>query len=196
MKYRIRDIILSLIALLLFTPLIIIIAILLRLTQKRVIFTQKRPGLNEKPFLLLKFSTLYDIKEGEDEAANQQARLTPIGKYLRKLSLDELPQLLNVLKGDMSLIGPRPLLMEYLPLYTNEERIRHSIRPGITGWAQVNGRNKITFKEKFAFDIWYVQNQSFLLDIKILWMTVSKVFKTSDVYSDDHTTAQKFDGTN
>ena len=173
-----------------------IIILLLWLTQPAVFFIQKRPGLNEKPFKLLKFSTLYDALPGEDETTNQLERLTPIGKYLRRWSLDEIPQLFNVISGEMSLVGPRPLLMEYLPLYSKEERLRHSVRPGITGWAQVNGRNILSFKEKFSYDIWYVKNRSFWLDLRIMFMTVKKVASGEGVTVDDKNTAPRYNGHN
>ncbi|MEL7531433.1 MAG: sugar transferase [Bacteroidota bacterium] len=194
--FRLRDILIASIGLLLLSPLILLIVLALWLTQGKVFFRQMRPGKKEKPFLLIKFSTLYDRKPGEDEAANQKARLTPLGKYLRVSSLDEIPQLWNVLKGEMSLVGPRPLLMEYLPLYTQSERQRHSVLPGITGWAQINGRNSISFKEKFALDLWYVQNRSFWLDLKIMALTFWKIFRPKDVYVNQQTTAEKYDGTN
>ncbi|MEO0469178.1 MAG: sugar transferase [Bacteroidota bacterium] len=196
MSYRIRDIALASLGLIMFAPLMVLIMIGLWLSQGNVFFRQKRPGLHEKSFVLIKFSTLYDIMPGEEEAANQQARLTPLGKILRKLSLDELPQLINVVKGDMALVGPRPLLMAYLPLYTSEERKRHEVLPGITGWAQVNGRNQISFKEKFAYDLWYIQNRSHGLDLKIMVMTIGKVFRREGVYQNTKTTAEKFDGSN
>ncbi|MFK7923489.1 MAG: sugar transferase [Bacteroidia bacterium] len=194
--YRIRDIIIASVGLLLFTPLFLLIVLALWLSQGKVFFRQMRPGKDEIPFRLIKFSTLYDVAPGLDEAANQKDRLTPLGRYLRKASLDEMPQLWNVLKGEMSLVGPRPLLMEYLPLYGESERQRHSVLPGITGWAQINGRNQISFKEKFAFDLWYVQNQSLWLDWKIMWLTFGKIFRPKDVYVNEQTTAEKYDGTN
>ncbi|MEL6627020.1 MAG: sugar transferase [Bacteroidota bacterium] len=195
--YRIRDIILSLILFMALLPAMGIIVLLLSFTQKRIFFFQRRPGLHEKPFLLIKFSTLHDLPPGMEETGKDlNERLTPVGKYLRKLSLDELPQLWNVLKGEMSLVGPRPLLMEYLPLYAPEDRIRHQVRPGITGWAQVNGRNALSFKARFAHDRWYVANQSMMLDGRILWMTLGKVFRRKDVYQSEGVSSPKFDGTN
>lgn len=195
-SFRFRDIILSIIALTFLSPLFLVIVLLLFFTQKKVFFQQMRPGKHEKLFRLIKFSTLRDIFPGEDEYSNQQSRLTPIGKYLRKYSLDELPQLINVLIGDMSLVGPRPLLKDYLSIYTPEERNRHKVLPGITGWAQVHGRNQLTFKEKFAYDLWYVSHKSHLLDMKIIWKTFSRVFQAEGVYADEITTAEKYDGTN
>jgi len=196
MLYRLRDILLASLGLILLSPLIALIALWLRLTQERVIFRQQRPGRNEKPFMLLKFSTMRDALPGEDEAANQQARLTAAGKYLRRWSLDELPQLINVLRGEMSLVGPRPLLMEYLHLYTEAERKRHLVRPGITGWAQVHGRNSLPFKERFKLDVWYVENQTFWLDVRVMAMTLGRVLGKKGVYSDAQTTSPKFNGTN
>jgi sugar transferase EpsL len=183
-------------ALLLFSLPMLLIMLLLWLSQRRVFFAQQRPGLNEKPFYLLKFSTLRDAKHGEAEKDNQQARLTPLGRWLRRWSLDELPQLLNVLRGNMSLVGPRPLLMEYLPLYSPEARRRHSVKPGITGWAQVRGRNRLRFQERFALDLWYIEHRSHALDLYILWLTLWKVIRREGIYSDDNTTSPAFDGSN
>ena len=152
--------------------------------------------MNEKPFTLIKFSTMRDALPGADEAEHQVERLTPIGKYLRKFSLDEIPQMINVIKGDMALVGPRPLLMEYLPLYRPNERRRHSVLPGITGWAQINGRNTISFRERFELDLWYVDHHSFWLDAKILWLTFFRIISREGVYQNEHTTSEKFDGTN
>ncbi|MEO0897426.1 MAG: sugar transferase [Bacteroidota bacterium] len=196
MAFRIRDIVISSLLLLLLFPLIILMTIALWITQGKAFFIQKRPGLNQKPFLLIKFSTLYDAAEGVDEAERQQDRLTPLGGFLRKYSLDELPQLWNVLKGDLSLVGPRPLLMDYLPLYTAHELRRHEVMPGITGWAQIHGRNSIPFKRRFELDLWYVNHKTFWLDLKILGMTFGRVMKKEGVYSDEFTTSPRFDGTN
>ena len=196
MAFRIRDIVISSLLLFLLFPLIILMTIALWITQGKAFFIQKRPGLNQKPFLLIKFSTLYDAAEGVDEAERQQDRLTPLGGFLRKYSLDELPQLWNVLKGDLSLVGPRPLLMDYLPLYTAHELRRHEVMPGITGWAQIHGRNSIPFKRRFELDLWYVNHKTFWLDLKILGMTFGRVMKKEGVYSDEFTTSPRFDGTN
>ena len=193
---RLLDLTLATLALLLFSPLLLLIALALSLTQKRILFFQQRPGLQEKPFTLLKFSTMRDVEQGEDEASNQQARLTPIGTYLRRWSLDEIPQLWNVIRGDMALVGPRPLLMDYLDIYTEEEHHRHDVKPGITGWAQIHGRNFLTFKQRFQYDLWYVNNRSLWLDLKIMFLTVAKVFQREGVYADTKTTSPKFDGTN
>ncbi len=194
--FRIRDCLLATIGLVLLSPLFAIIVLALYLSQGKVFFTQMRPGYQGRAFRMLKFSTLYDAAPGQDEAENQRARLTPLGKYLRKYSLDEIPQLLNVIKGDMSLIGPRPLLMEYLPLYTAREGRRHEVLPGITGLAQVNGRNCLAFKERFEYDIWYVDHQSHWVDVKIVIKTFLGIFKQEGVYANTQTTSPKFDGTN
>lgn len=196
MLYKIRDFLLALIILILSSPLFLLIVIGLFISQKRVFYLQQRPGFREKPFSLIKFSTLYDAPEGVDEAYRQQDRLTPLGKILRKYSLDELPQMINVLKGEMSLVGPRPLLMEYLPLYTKEEQLRHSVMPGITGWAQIHGRNSIPFKKRFEYDLWYVKNKSFVLDLRIIGMTLKKVLSSEGVFANEWTTSPRFDGNN
>ncbi|MEH7336801.1 sugar transferase [Neobacillus drentensis] len=159
-----------------------------------VLFKQKRPGLNGKPFFVYKFRTMTDKKDNKGELLPDHIRLTTFGKLLRKTSLDELPQLFNVIKGEVSLVGPRPLLIEYLPLYTPEQARRHEVRPGITGWAQVNGRNAISWEEKFKLDVWYVDNRSFWLDIKILFLTITKVFKSEGINQQGHVTIEKFQG--
>lgn len=155
-----------------------------------ILFLQERAGLHGRPFRLYKFRTM-----SNDGTKTDQERLTKIGRLLRKYSLDELPQLFNVLKGDMSLVGPRPLLMEYLPLYNEEQRKRHEVKPGITGWAQVNGRNAISWEEKFSLDVWYVDNWSYSLDCKILLQTIQKVIRQEGINQDEHTTMEKFRGT-
>lgn len=159
-----------------------------------IIFKQQRPGINGKPFYFYKFRSMTDERDRSGEMLPDDRRLTPFGTFLRKYSLDEFPQLINVIKGDLSLVGPRPLLMEYLPLYTVEQFKRHQVRPGITGWAQVNGRNAITWEEKFHFDVWYVHNQSFSLDLKILFLTLIKVFKTEGINQPGSVTIEKFKG--
>lgn len=194
--FRSRDVIIAASGLLLLSPLMLLIVLALRLSQQKIFFTQIRPGYQEKPFRLLKFSTMTDAPAAWHEAERQRERLTPIGKFLRRTSLDELPQLWNVLRGDMSLVGPRPLLMEYLPLYQPGQRRRHDVLPGITGWAQINGRNTLTFTERFEYDLWYVGHKSFWLDIKIMVLTVAQVFRTREVFSDSSTTSPMFDGTN
>ena len=164
--------------------------------DSRPIFTQRRPGLNEQIFSIYKFKTMKDLRGSDGELLPDAERLTPLGKFLRKCSLDELPQLFNVLKGDMSFIGPRPLLIEYLPLYSAEQRLRHSVRPGITGLAQVNGRNAITFTKKFEYDIFYARNLSFILDAKIALLTIKKVLKSDGITQQNHASSEKFNGKN
>ncbi|MCG8398355.1 sugar transferase [Bacillus atrophaeus] len=159
-----------------------------------VFFTQVRPGLNGKPFTLCKFRTMTDERDKEGNLLPDEVRLTKTGKLIRKLSIDELPQLWNVIKGDLSLVGPRPLLMEYLPLYTNKQQRRHEVKPGITGWAQVNGRNAISWEKKFELDVWYVDHRSFFLDLKILFFTVRKVLISEGIHQSDHATSERFRG--
>ena len=159
-----------------------------------VLFTQLRPGLHGRPFQMVKFRTMTDMLNTDGELLPDEQRLTPFGCFLRSTSLDELPELWNVLRGDMSLVGPRPLLMEYLPLYSPEQARRHEVRPGITGWAQVNGRNAISWDEKFAFDAWYVDNQSIWLDLKIIWMTLQKVIRQDGISAAGDATMPKFTG--
>jgi len=159
-----------------------------------VMFRQQRPGLHGKPFLVYKFRTMADSYDSNGGLLPDEKRLTPLGRLLRRLSLDELPQLFNVLTGDMSLVGPRPLLMEYLPLYTAEQSRRHTVRPGITGWAQVNGRNALDWEARFALDVWYVDNRSFLLDMKILWLTLLRVLRSDDINQPGVATMNKFTG--
>ncbi|WP_437395708.1 sugar transferase [Flagellimonas lutimaris] len=174
---RILDFSISLVALILFSPLIITLIVLLLFANKgEPFYFQKRPGKNSEIFTIIKFKTMKDPKNNESELMNQEQRITKVGAIIRKTSLDELLQLVNVLKGDMSLIGPRPLLIEYLPLYNKEQARRHLVKPGITGWAQVNGRTALSWNERFAHDVWYVDHLSFKNDIKILWKTVQKVF--------------------
>ncbi len=160
-----------------------------------VLFRQLRPGLHGRPFRVLKFRTMVDAEGADGQPLPDGARLTPLGRMLRRFSLDELPQLFNVLRGDMSLVGPRPLLMEYLPLYSAEQMRRHEVRPGITGWCQVNGRNALSWEDKFALDVWYVDHHTFWLDMKILAMTAGKVFSGSGVSKDGFATTEKFRGT-
>lgn len=193
---RCFDILTALIIIILLSWLIMITSIIVRFKLgSPVIFKQQRPGLHGKPFNVYKFRTMTDDKDANEELLPDHIRLTKTGKIIRKLSLDELPQLFNVLKGDISLVGPRPLLMEYLDLYTPEQARRHEVKPGITGWAQVNGRNAISWEEKFKYDVWYVDNQSFGLDIKILLLTVLKVFKSEGINQDGQATIEKFKGT-
>ncbi|EBD1719606.1 undecaprenyl phosphate N,N'-diacetylbacillosamine 1-phosphate transferase [Campylobacter coli] len=193
---RIFDFVLALFLLVFFSPLILITALLLKITQGSVIFTQNRPGLNEKIFKIYKFKTMSDERDEKGELLSDELRLKVFGKIVRSLSLDELLQLFNVLKGDMSFVGPRPLLVEYLPLYNEEQKLRHKVRPGITGWAQVNGRNAISWQKKFELDVYYVKNISFLLDLKIMFLTALKVLKRSGVSKEGHATTEKFNGKN
>ncbi|EAI6281271.1 undecaprenyl phosphate N,N'-diacetylbacillosamine 1-phosphate transferase [Campylobacter jejuni] len=193
---RIFDFILALVLLVLFSPVILITALLLKITQGSVIFTQNRPGLDEKIFKIYKFKTMGDERDEKGELLSDELRLKAFGKIVRSLSLDELLQLFNVLKGDMSFVGPRPLLVEYLSLYNEEQKLRHKVRPGITGWAQVNGRNAISWQKKFELDVYYVKNISFLLDLKIMFLTALKVLKRSGVSKEGHVTTEKFNGKN
>ena len=160
-----------------------------------VLFRQTRPGLHGSPFEMLKFRTMCDVVDSRGNLLPDSERLTKLGQVLRASSLDELPELWNVLKGDMSLVGPRPLLMEYLPLYSPEQARRHEVRPGLSGWAQINGRNAISWDEKFKLDVWYVDNQSFWLDAKIIWITILKVFKREGITATEEATMPKFTGT-
>ncbi|PNZ82157.1 sugar transferase [Staphylococcus hominis subsp. novobiosepticus] len=159
-----------------------------------VLFKQTRPGKDEKTFEILKFRTMTDERDDNGNLLPDEKRITKTGEFIRKLSIDELPQLINVLKGDLSLVGPRPLLIEYLPLYTKEQRKRHLVKPGITGWAQINGRNAISWEDKFKLDVWYVENQSFTLDMYILYKTVYNVIKRKDISASDHVTIERFKG--
>ncbi|MFD1446652.1 sugar transferase [Oceanobacillus profundus] len=194
---RCFDFIVALLALILVSIFLLITAIVVRFKLgSPVIFKQKRPGLHGKPFYVYKFRTMTEERDEKGELLPDHIRLTNVGKFIRKLSLDELPQLFNVLKGDISLVGPRPLLMEYLPLYTRQQARRHDVKPGITGWAQVNGRNAISWEDKFKLDVWYVDNRSFWLDIKILFLTVLKVFKSEGINQDGQSTMTKFKGSN
>lgn len=189
------DFMVALLVILFVWPVILIIALLVRIyLGSPIVFCQQRPGLHSKPFYIYKFRTMSSARGINGELLPDEQRMTAIGAFLRKYSLDELPQLLNVLKGELSLVGPRPLLMEYLPLYTTEQARRHEVKPGITGWAQVNGRNAISWEEKFKLDVWYVDNRSLWLDIKILWLTVLRVIHRSDISHEGHVTMEKFHG--
>ena len=159
-------------------------------------FSQVRPGLKEKPFTIYKLKTMQDTRDDQGVLLPDNQRITPLGKIIRKLSLDELPQFWNVLKGDMSFVGPRPLLPEYLPLYNKKQKNRHNLKPGITGLAQVKGRNTISWQQKFEYDLWYIENQSFILDLKILLFTVGKIFKTQEVNASGLNTMERFNGNN
>ena len=192
---RLIDIIGASGALLILSPVMLLLAMLNRAyLGKPVLFIQKRPGLDGKPFDLLKFRTMKNAVDSKGQLLPDAERMTGYGKLLRSTSLDELPGLWNVFKGEMSLVGPRPLLMEYLPLYTSEQARRHDVRPGITGWAQVNGRNTLSWEEKFEADLWYVDNQSLVLDLKILILTLLRVLKKDGVSADGEATMSKFTG--
>ncbi|UNL85802.1 sugar transferase [Priestia koreensis] len=175
-------------------PMIVLSILVTKKLGAPFLFKQERPGINGRSFYLYKFRTMNDKRDSFGDLLPDSVRLTPFGQTLRKYSLDELPQLFNVLKGDISLVGPRPLLMDYLGLYTPEQARRHLVRPGITGWAQVNGRNAISWEEKFKLDVWYVDNQSLWLDVKILMMTVLKVLKSEGISQQGHATIEKFSG--
>jgi sugar transferase EpsL len=195
MLKRSFDFVAALLLFVLLSPLIAAIAVVIAWRMgSPVLFRQKRPGLYGQPFVVMKFRTMLDAFDASGQPLPDGARLTPLGRFLRRASLDELPQLINVIKGDMSLVGPRPLLMEYLPLYSPEQARRHDVRPGITGWAQVNGRNAITWEEKFRLDIWYVDHRSALLDFRILWMTLGRLFRPSGIAQGGHATMPNFTG--
>ncbi len=194
---RFLDFTLTALGLLVISPLLLLIALLLLFANKgKPLFYQQRPGKNARIFRVVKFKTMSDKRDKSGNLLPDAERLTPIGKFIRKTSLDELPQLINVLRGDMSLVGPRPLLIEYLPLYSKEQARRHEVKPGITGWAQVNGRNAIGWNEKFKLDVWYVDNISFWLDLKILWLTVLKVLKSEGISQPGQASMEAFKGNN
>lgn len=192
---RLLDLIVAMVAIAIMLPLLALVAIIVRITLgSPVLFRQQRPGLHGRPFTLVKFRTMRDAVDAHGRVLPDAERLTPFGRFLRSTSLDELPELWNVLRGEMSLVGPRPLLMEYLPRYKPEQARRHEVRPGITGWAQVHGRNAISWEEKFALDVWYVDHRSFWLDIRILLLTVKRVFARAGISQSGHVTAEKFGG--
>ncbi|WP_233898819.1 sugar transferase [Tenacibaculum piscium] len=192
---RVFDFLIALVALVLLSPIFIIVLILLSIYNNgKPFFFQQRPGKKEKIFKVIKFKTMNDKKDNEGNLLSDELRLTKVGNFVRKTSLDELPQLLNVLKGDMSLIGPRPLLIEYLPLYSKSQQRRHNVRPGITGLAQINGRNAISWKKKFEYDVKYVDNLSFISDVKIFFKTFLKVFKSEGISKEGEATTTKFLG--
>lgn len=195
---RFFDFCISLLAIIVLSPILVVVTVWLHFANKGAgaFFTQERPGKDAKIFRVIKFKTMTDERDADGNLLPDVQRLTRVGKVVRSLSLDELPQLLNVLKGDMALIGPRPLLVKYLPLYTKEQMRRHEVRPGITGWAQVNGRNAITHTKKFEYDVWYVDHLSFALDVKILWMTVVNVLRRKDISTAGEATAPTFNGHN
>lgn len=192
---RVFDVLLSAIMLIVLAPVIIIVAVIVAFNLGQpTLFRQARPGLKGKVFNIIKFRSMRDAVDNNGALLSDEQRLTPFGKKLRNSSLDELPGLWSVLKGDMSLVGPRPLLTEYLPLYSPEQARRHDVKPGITGWAQINGRNNISWQEKFALDVWYVDNQNLWLDIKILFLTIKKVCKQADINAKGEATMSKFTG--
>lgn len=195
MLKRTLDLTIALVALILLFPVMMAVAFLVRLKLgSPVFFCQQRPGLHGKPFKMIKFRTMTDAVDSQGVALPDESRLTRLGSFLRATSLDELPELFNVIKGDMSLVGPRPLCMEYLPLYNSEQARRHYVKPGVTGWAQVNGRNSITWEEKFVLDVWYVDHQSLFLDIKIILMTLVSVVKRDGISSSSCVTMEDFKG--
>lgn len=191
------DFVLSLSAFIVLLPVFVLVSLLLFVSNRGTpFFTQTRPGLNSKLFKVIKFKTMNDKTDKMGNLLSDDIRLTRTGRFVRKTSLDEIPQLINVIGGDMSLIGPRPLLVEYLNLYTPEQRRRHSVRPGITGWAQVNGRNTISWRDKFQYDLYYVDNLTFALDLKIFFITILKVFKAEGISGRGVATAERFNGSN
>ena len=197
MNKRLFEFFLSLAGLLILAlPIAVLILLVRNKLGSPVIFRQKRPGLHGKSFEMVKFRTMTNARGADGQLLSDAERLTPFGRFLRASSLDELPELWNVIKGDMSLVGPRPLLVEYLPLYTPEQARRHNVRPGITGWAQVNGRNALSWEEKFKLDVWYVDNRTFWLDIKILWLTIRKVLVRDGISATGEATMSKFTGSN
>lgn len=192
---RLIDFLLSLTGLVVASPVFLVVTLLLAIANNgKSFFFQLRPGKNGRIFRIVKFKTMIDKRDASGQLLPDDQRLTPVGRFVRKTSLDEIPQLINVLKGDMSLIGPRPLLVEYLPLYSPEQSRRHEVRPGITGWAQVNGRNTISWNQKFEYDVWYVDHLSLMLDVKILLMTILKVFKREGINQDGRATMERFTG--
>jgi lipopolysaccharide/colanic/teichoic acid biosynthesis glycosyltransferase len=192
---RLFDLVFAFLALVLLAPLMLVVSLLIRVNMgSPVLFRQQRPGLHGKPFEMVKFRSMRSAPPGTD-SENDASRLTSLGLWLRSTSCDEFPELWNVVKGDMSLVGPRPLLLDYLPLYDTEQARRHEVRPGITGWAQVNGRNAISWEDKFKLDVWYVDNRSLWLDIRILWLTVKKVLMRDGISAAGEATMSKFTGT-
>lgn len=190
------DVVVASVAFIILLPVFLVVVVLLVVANAgKPFFFQLRPGKNEKIFRVIKFKTMNDRKDANGDLLPDAKRLTPIGRFVRKTSLDEIPQLLNVIKGDMSIVGPRPLLVEYLPLYNDQQKHRHDVKPGITGWAQVNGRNAIAWEQKFEYDIWYVNNISFLLDFRILLLTIRNVIRSEGISSATSATMEKFTGT-
>lgn len=195
---RLFDFIIVLVVLIVIWPILLIVGIWLHFSNHGAgaFFLQERPGKNGKIFKVIKFKTMTDERDSSGNLLPDEQRLTPIGRFIRSTSVDELPQLINVLKGDMALIGPRPLLVQYLPLYTAEQARRHEVRPGITGWAQCHGRNAISWQEKFKLDVWYVDHISFMIDLKVTFITIKKVLSREDINSSTSATMELFDGTN
>lgn len=192
-KKRIFDLVLCFPAFIFSLPFMLVVGILVKIKMgSPILFRQKRPGLHGRPFTLYKFRTMTEQKNVCDKMLSDSQRLTPFGAVLRKTSMDELPELYNVLKGDMSLVGPRPLLMKYLSLYTSEQMRRHDVRPGITGWSQIHGRNEISWDKKFTYDLWYVNNQNLLLDMKICLITIGKIFRREGITQQGHATIEEF----
>lgn len=190
------DLLLATVAFLLFLPIFIIVYCILYFTLNgKPFYCQQRPGKDERVFKIIKFKSMRDLKVDEKTSIEDIHRITKFGAFLRKYSLDEIPQLINVIKGDMSLVGPRPLLVSYLPYYNDFQKQRHHVQPGITGWAQVNGRNALNWEQRFAYDVWYVNNISFVTDIKILWLTVFKIFEKEGVYNQNNAINEEFRGT-
>ncbi len=194
---RLFDLAVSIILLIILSPVFLVVSLVLIIANDgEPFFFQNRPGINGRIFKVIKFKTMNDKKDKDGHLMPDAKRLTATGLFIRKTSLDEIPQLLNVINGDMSLVGPRPLLIEYLPLYNDTQKKRHDVRPGITGWAQINGRNAISWSDKFEYDIWYVDHLSFRLDLKIIWLTILKVFKSEGISQQGHVTIEKFKGDN
>lgn len=194
---RLLDVLIAGTALLLLSPLLAVLAIIVSWNMGApIFFRQTRPGLNGRPFKMVKFRTMRDVRGADGQILPDAERLTAFGRFLRASSLDELPELWNVVKGDMSLVGPRPLLMEYLPLYTRAQARRHEVRPGLTGWAQINGRNALTWEEKFKLDVWYVDHRNMWIDLKILWLTAFRVVQRHGISAEGEATMPKFSGSN
>ena len=195
---RFLDFWISLVVLIIISPILLLVTIWLHFANKGAgaLFFQERPGKDGKIFKVIKFKTMTDERDAEGNLLPDEVRLTKVGRFVRSTSIDELPQLINVLKGDMSLIGPRPLLVQYLPLYSKEQMRRHEVRPGISGWAQCHGRNQISWTEKFKLDVWYVDHLSFMTDLKVIMITIKKVLFREDINSDNDATMEDFDGTN
>ncbi len=194
---RLLDLVIAGTALVLLSPILAVLAVIVRRNMGTpIVFRQVRPGLNGRPFEMIKFRTMRDARGADGQILPDAERLTPFGRFLRASSLDELPELWNVVKGDMSLVGPRPLLMEYLPLYSPEQARRHEVRPGLTGWAQINGRNALSWDDKFKLDVWYVDHRSLWLDVKILWLTALRVVQRDGISADGEATMTAFTGAN